>query len=51
MSRADYGIDAPTVVRNLALGGTAIVIVGVTAFLFITQPRWLMYLPGRKPER
>ena len=46
MSRADYGIDAPTVVRNLALSGTAIVIVGVTAFLFITQPRWLMYLLG-----
>ncbi len=46
MSHADYGIDASTVVRNLALDGTAIVIVGVTAFLFITQPRWLMYLLG-----
>jgi SAM-dependent methyltransferase len=46
MSRADYGIDAPPVVRNLALGGSAILVIGIAAFLFITEPRWLMYLPG-----
>ena len=46
MSRADYGIDAPTVVRNLALGGTALVLGGAAAFLFISAPRWLMYVLG-----
>jgi SAM-dependent methyltransferase len=35
MSRADYGIDAPPVVRNLALGGTALVILGMI-FLRLT---------------
>ena len=46
MSRADYGIDAPTVVRNLALGGTAIVLVGIAAFRLISEPGWLRYLLG-----
>jgi SAM-dependent methyltransferase len=45
-SRADYGIDAPPVVRNLALGGAALVIVGVAAFLFLSEPRWPKYLVG-----
>jgi len=46
MSRADYGIDAPPVVRNLAIGGSAIIVIGIAAFLFISEPRWLMYLLG-----
>ena len=46
MSRADYGIDAPPVVRNLALGGSAIILVGMAAFVFISEPRWLRYLLG-----
>ena len=46
MARADYGIDAPPVVRNLALGGAAILLVGLAAFRFISEPRWLMYLLG-----
>ena len=46
MSRADYGIDAPPVVRNLALGGIALVIVGMAAFVFISEPRWLKYILG-----
>ena len=44
MSRADYGIDAPPVVRNLALGGGAIIPVGIAAFVFISEPRWLRYV-------
>ena len=46
MPRADYGIDAPPVLRNLAVGGIAIIAVGVAAFRFISEPRWLMYLLG-----
>jgi SAM-dependent methyltransferase len=46
MARADYGIDAPPVVRNLGLGGVAIVLIGIAAFLFLSEPRWLMYLLG-----
>jgi arsenite methyltransferase len=46
MSRVDYGIDAPPVVRNLALGGSAILLIGVAAFQFISEPRWLMYILG-----
>ena len=46
MSRADYGIDAPPVVRNLAIAGSAILLVGIAAFLFISEPRWLMYIVG-----
>ena len=46
MSRADYGIDAPPVVRNLAVGGVAIILIGSAAFKFIPEPRWLMYLLG-----
>ena len=46
MARADYGIDAPPVVRNLAVGGAAILLVGLAAFRFISEPRWLMYLLG-----
>lgn len=46
MSRADYGIDAPPVVGTLALGGLAIISIGIAAFLFISEPRWLMYLLG-----
>jgi SAM-dependent methyltransferase len=46
MSRADYGIDAPPVVRNLAIIGSAALIVGIAAFLFVSEPRWLMYVLG-----
>jgi SAM-dependent methyltransferase len=46
MSRADYGIDAPPVVRNLALGASAIILVGIAAFVFISEPRWLRYVLG-----
>ena len=46
MSRADYGIDAPPVVRNLVIAGSAILLIGVAVFLFISNPRWLMYIVG-----
>jgi arsenite methyltransferase len=46
MSRANYGIDAPPVVRNLAVGGSAILLMGTAAFRFISEPRWLMYILG-----
>jgi len=46
MSHADYGIDAPPVVRNLVLGGVAIIVVGIAAFLFLSEPPWLRYLLG-----
>lgn len=46
MSHPDYGIDAPPVIRNLALGGSAILLIGVAAFRFISEPRWLMYVLG-----
>jgi SAM-dependent methyltransferase len=46
MTNADYGIDAPTVVRNLALGGMGILFVGSAAFVWISEPRWLRYLLG-----
>ena len=41
MSRADYGIDAPPVVRNLGIGGSAIFLIGIAAFVFISEPAWL----------
>ncbi len=46
MSRPNYGIDAPPVVRNLAIGGSAILLIGIAAFLLISEPRWLMYILG-----
>jgi SAM-dependent methyltransferase len=46
VSRADYGIDAPTVVRNLALGGAAIIVIGIAAFSLLSEPRWLGYVLG-----
>ena len=46
MSRADYGIDAPPVVRNLGIGGSAIFLIGIAAFVFISEPAWLMYILG-----
>jgi SAM-dependent methyltransferase len=46
MSRADYGYDAPPVIRNLAVGRSAIVLIGIAAFRFIAEPRWLMFLLG-----
>jgi len=35
MQRPDYGIDAPPVVRNLALGGAAGVVLGIAALFFL----------------
>jgi len=46
MSRADYGIDAPPVVRNLAIGGVASLIVGIAALRFLSEPRWLALTIG-----
>ena len=46
MSRADYGIDAPPVVRNLAVGGAAIVIVGIIFFKLISIPHILSLIIG-----
>ena len=46
MSRADYGIDAPPVVRNLGIGGSAIFLIGIAAFVFISETAWLMYILG-----
>jgi len=46
MPRANYGIDAPPVVRNLAIGGGLILLIGVAAFQLISEPRWLMYVLG-----
>ena len=46
MSRADYGIDAPPVVRNLAIGGVASLIVGIAALRFLFEPRWLALIIG-----
>lgn len=46
MSRADYGIDAPPVVRNLALGGAAIVIVGIIFFKLTSIPHILSVIIG-----
>ena len=46
MSRADYGIDAPPVVRNLGLGGMALVIVGVLFFKLTSIPHLLSLILG-----
>jgi arsenite methyltransferase len=46
VSRPNYGIDAPPAVRNLAVGGSAILLIGTAAFQFISEPRWLMYITG-----
>ena len=46
MSPADYGIDAPPVVRNLALGGTAIVILGIIFLKFTSIPSFLSLIVG-----
>lgn len=46
MSRADYGIDAPPVVRNLALGGATMVIVGMLFFKLTSIPHMLSLILG-----
>ena len=46
MSRTDYGIDAPPVVRNLAIGGVASLIVGIAALRSLSEPRWLALIIG-----
>jgi SAM-dependent methyltransferase len=45
--RADYGLDAPPVIRNLAIGGIACVAVGIIFFqLYAIIPRLLSVLLG-----
>ena len=44
--RADYGIDAPPVVRKLSQRGVVLTIIGIAAFLFLSEPRWLKYIIG-----
>jgi len=46
MAHADYGIDAPPVVRNLAVGGAAIVIVGIIFFKLTSIPHILSLIVG-----
>jgi len=46
MSRADYGIDAPPVVRGLAIVGATCLILGLAAFRFLSGPRWLVLIIG-----
>lgn len=46
MSHADYGIDAPPIVRNLALGGTAIVILGIVFLKLTSIPPLLSVIVG-----
>lgn len=46
MSRADYGIDAPPVVRNLAVGGAAIVLLGIIFFKLTSIPYILSLIIG-----
>lgn len=46
MSRADYGIDAPPVVRNLAVGGALIVMVGILFFKLKFTPHLVSLIVG-----
>lgn len=46
MSRADYGIDAPPVVRNLGVGGAAIVIAGIIFFKLTSIPHLISLIVG-----
>ena len=43
---ANYGIDAPPVVRKLSQRGVVLTIIGSAAFLFLSEPRWLRYILG-----
>jgi arsenite methyltransferase len=43
---ANYGIDAPPVIRRLSQRGVVLTIVGIAAFLFLSEPRWLRYILG-----
>lgn len=44
IGRADYGVDAPVVVRNLALGGLGAVLAGLALGGWVSQPAWLSTL-------
>jgi len=46
MSRADYGIDAPPIIRNLAISGVVALIIGIAAFRSTIESRWLVRLIG-----
>jgi SAM-dependent methyltransferase len=41
IGQADYGIDAPTVVRNLAMGGAGAIVAGVALGAWLSRPGWL----------
>jgi SAM-dependent methyltransferase len=46
MPRADYGIDAPPVVRNLGVGGAILIMVGIIFFKLPAIPRVLALIVG-----
>ncbi|SHF01111.1 Methyltransferase domain-containing protein [Seinonella peptonophila] len=39
--KADYGLDAPTVVRNLFLWGVGLLLLGCVTYIFFQHPQWL----------
>jgi hypothetical protein len=46
MPGADYGIDAPPIVRNLGLGGAALVILGIIFLRLTSIPHLLSLILG-----
>ena len=46
MSRADYGIDAPPIVRNLGLGGMVLVILGIIFLRLTSIPHLVSLIVG-----
>jgi len=46
MSHADYGIDAPPIIRNLTISGIVLLVIGIAAFRSTIEPRWLVRIIG-----
>lgn len=46
MPRADYGIDAPPVVRNLGLAGAGLILVGLLFLNLLSIPQWISLILG-----
>ncbi len=46
MSRADYGIDAPPIVRNLAVGGAGLIVLGIILLRLTFIPHLLSLILG-----
>ena len=46
MSRADYGIDAPPIVRNLGVGGAGLVILGIVFLRLMAIPHLISVIVG-----